>query len=335
MTLADHPRLALYWGAACGGCDMAVLEIGERLLDLAAAVELVFWPCVLDFKRSDVIAMSDGSIDVCLFNGAVRSTEQHELAVLLRRKSKLLVAFGACAHIGGVPGLANLYDREALLSNAYLDCPSASNPDRTLPRALTEINGCELRLPSQWDTVLTLADVVPVDYVVPGCPPTEKMTWSVIEAILNGGLPEPGNTVVGAGDKVVCSECPYEQRETPIMRFVRPHLRAQVSDARQCLLEQGLLCLGPATRSGCEARCLRAAMPCRGCYGPATDVSDQGAKMIGALAGMVEAQGAGGAKPVIDQIIDPMGTLYRFGLASSTLVRRRRQSKGAPERGEG
>jgi threonine dehydrogenase-like Zn-dependent dehydrogenase len=106
MTTKTKPKLALYWAASCGGCEIAVLEIEEKILDVDAAFDIVFWPVAVDFKVKDVEAMEDGAIDVCLFNGAIRTAENEHMAALLRRKSKVLVAFGACACEGAIPALA-------------------------------------------------------------------------------------------------------------------------------------------------------------------------------------------------------------------------------------
>jgi len=96
-------------------------------------VEIVFWPVALDFKRKDVEAMPDVSIAATFLNGAVRTTEQEEMARLLRRKSGLLVAFGSCSHLGGIPGLANLFDRERIFRTVYSESPSTVNPEGVLP----------------------------------------------------------------------------------------------------------------------------------------------------------------------------------------------------------
>ena len=85
-------------------------ELGMDLVAVSKQIEIVFWPCVMDFKYSDVEAMADQEIDVCFFNGAIRTSENEHLARLLRQKSKILIAFGACAHTGGIPGLANTYN---------------------------------------------------------------------------------------------------------------------------------------------------------------------------------------------------------------------------------
>ncbi|HVQ00515.1 MAG TPA: oxidoreductase, partial [Candidatus Thermoplasmatota archaeon] len=121
-------QIALYWGASCGGCEIGMLDIDEKILDLTAAADIVFWPVALDTKYKDVEALADGSIDACFFNGGIRNSEAEHLAKLLRKKSKILISFGACAVSGGVPGLANLSNREGTFTTAYLENPSTDNP---------------------------------------------------------------------------------------------------------------------------------------------------------------------------------------------------------------
>ena len=89
------PKLALYWAASCGGCEIAVLDIQDKILDVANFFDIVFWPVAVDAKIKDVEAMPDQSIDLCLFNGAIRTSENEKMAHLLRQKSKILVAFGS------------------------------------------------------------------------------------------------------------------------------------------------------------------------------------------------------------------------------------------------
>ena len=131
--MTDKPKVAFYWCASCGGCEETVVDLAEKVLDVVAAVDIVFWPVALDFKTKDVEAMADGSITATFINGAVRSTEQEEMAHLLRRKSQVIIAFGACSHMGGIPGLANLSNREGMLATAYRDSPSLVNPGGVMP----------------------------------------------------------------------------------------------------------------------------------------------------------------------------------------------------------
>src|SRR5512136_35077 len=112
-------QIALYWGAGCGGCDVAVLDTNEFILDVAAVADIRLWPIAVDGKYKDVEALEDNELDLTIFDGAVRNSENEHIAKLLRRKSKIMVAFGSCAHMGGIPGLANLTTRDAILTTAY------------------------------------------------------------------------------------------------------------------------------------------------------------------------------------------------------------------------
>jgi F420-non-reducing hydrogenase small subunit len=313
------PKLALYWAASCGGCEIAVLDIEEKILDVANAFDIVFWPCAMDFKYSDVKAMPDKGIDICLFNGAVRTSDNECLARLLRTKSKVLVAFGSCAHEGGIPGLANLNSKEQIFRTAYRETPSTDNPAGVFPQPATEVAAGELELPEFWNTVKTLDQVVPVDYYIPGCPPQSVQIWAVLKTIIDGKELPPQGAVLGAGDKTCCDECSRTRKEKKIKRFYRPH--EIEPDPTECLLDQGIVCMGPATRSGCGALCVKANVPCRGCYGPPPNTLDQGAKMMSALSSVVDAQDPAEAERIISQFVDPVGTLYRFGLAHSSLRR--------------
>jgi F420-non-reducing hydrogenase small subunit len=315
------PKIALYWAAACGGCDVAVLDTNEKILDIANLVDIVFWPIALDFKYHHVRAMADKSIDLCLFNGAIRSTEQEEIARLLRNKSKVMVAFGACACFGGIPALANFTDRAEILQRVYLEAPSNSNEAGTIPLTHTKVAEGELELPELFDTVLTLAQVVEVEYFVPGCPPPVDLILKLVDLYATGKLPPVGAVI--ASDKTCCDECDRKKEEKKITRIYRPH--EIKTDPEKCLLEQGIICCGPATRGGCGLRCVKANMPCRGCFGPPAGVVDQGARLVSAIATVYQGEGEAEIKKMVEEIVDPAGTFYRFGMASSLLQRKRLQ----------
>ena len=319
----SKPKLALYWATSCGGCEIAVLDIEERILDVAEHFDIVFWPVALDFKTKDVEAMPDGGITVCLFNGAIRTDDNEYMAKLLRQKSKLLVAFGSCAHDGGIPALGNTTNRRETFDFIYHESPSTVNPNNAEPETETEVNGFRLKLPAFWDTVRTLDQVVNVDYYVPGCPPQAHQIWSVLETLIgvleNGKPLPPKGAILGAGVKTCCDECPHTREEKKIRRFFRPF--EIIPNPGQCLLDQGILCMGPATRDGCEARCPKVGMPCRGCYGPPPNSRDQGTKMISALASVIDSEDPEEIDSILDGIVDPVGTFYRFSLAKATLGR--------------
>jgi F420-non-reducing hydrogenase small subunit len=314
------PKVALYWAASCGGCEIAVLDIAERILDLAAAVDIVFWPVAIDAKYKDVEAMEDGSIDICLYNGAVRTSENEHVARLLRKKAKVMIAYGSCACEGCIPALANFANRQEIFDYAYTTTPTTVNPEGTRPQTSFKVKEGELRLPAFYDTVKTLDQVVKVDYYVPGCPPVEEQTWAVLETVLKGELPAPG-AVVGAGTTSLCEECPRERKEKKIKRFYRPH--EIVPDPELCLLDQGIICCGVATRAGCGAQCPSVNMPCRGCYGPPEGVIDQGAKLISVLGSVIDSKDSDEIAQACATVLDPAGTAYRFGFANSILRRSR------------
>ena len=318
------PKLALYWAASCGGCEIAVLDTELKVLEIADFFDIVFWPCATDFKYDDVRAMEDGSITLTLFNGAIRNSENYELAKLLRKKSLVLCAFGSCASDGCIPGLANFTNVEEILRYVYEDSPSTVNPAKVRPQPEWNAPEGTLRIPHLWNTVRTLPQVVDVDYIIPGCPPQPDQIKLVVDAVIdilkNGKPLPPKGTVLGASERACCDECPRKKDVKTIKAFVRPH--EIIPDTEICLLEQGILCMGPATRGGCGAKCVQAGVPCRGCYGPPANVRDQGAKMASAIAGVLDADDPAEIEAVVASIPDMLGTFYRFSLPHSTLRRK-------------
>lgn len=338
MTANGKPKLAMYWASSCGGCEISVLNIHEHILTVDQVFDIAFFPCIADFKVKDVESYPDGYIDVCLFNGAIRNSENEEMAHLLRKKSKVLVAFGSCAYEGCIPALSNLTTKQATLEKVYFNNPSIDNPDKVLPQIETEVPEGKLRLPEFYHTVKSLDQVVDVDYFLPGCPPEPHQIWAVLQVVV-GALTEgqplpPAGAVIGAGVTALCDECTREKREKTIKRFYRPY---QIQpDPDQCLLEQGIICMGIATRSGCGALCPSVGIGCRGCYGPPEGVYDQGAKMLSAIASVLDVGDESMDEDVLEELIqeavgtiaDPSGTFYRFSMAHS-ILRRVKNGKGA------
>lgn len=315
-------QLAFYWAASCGGCEIAVLDIDEKILDVISIADILFWPVAMDFKYKDVEAMKDNHLDICFFNGAIRTEEQEHIAKLLRKKSKVMVAFGACAVNGGIPGLANVANKKEVFHTAYLENPSTNNPKKTVPKTSVKVKEGNLTLPDFYDTVKTLDQTVDVDYYLTGCPPTPEQIMTAVGAIAENKLP-PKGSVIGPM-KSVCDECRFEKSEKKITKIKRVYEVDKIED--RCLLEQGIICLGPATRGGCSARCLDANMPCTGCNGPTPNSLDQGAKMISALASILGIEGEEKmsdeeVQKLIDQVVDPIGTFYKYTLPSSLINR--------------
>lgn len=323
--LVDKPKLAIYWAASCGGCEIAFVNLHEKILDVDAALDFMFCPCLLDTKKSHIEALPDKAIAVTLFNGALRTEENVEMARLLRRKSQLLVAFGSCAKGGCVPALANFTTRKELLNSVYRADDSIGNPTAIIPGGTTTIAGSDIHLPDLLGRVRHLAQEVEVDYTVPGCPPESSQIGRVIDMIIAGDLPPRGSTI-GCGNLTVCDDCHLLKGDKKIAAFRRSY--EFYPDTSSCLLEQGLICMGIATRSGCGAPCTKANMPCSGCYGAPDGVSDQGAAMVSALgsvmdigdtAGLSEAELAGRVERFLATIPDYAGLFYKYSLAASIL----------------
>jgi len=164
----SKPKVAFYWCASCGGCEETVVDLAEDILGVVEKVDIVLWPVAMDFKYKDVTAMADKSIFATLLNGAIRSSEQEEMAALLRRKSQYLIAFGSCAHLGGIPSLANQFEREQILKFNYEDAPTVVNEQKVRPQLEFEENGRHLHLPELRHVVRALDQVVDVDFYIPG-----------------------------------------------------------------------------------------------------------------------------------------------------------------------
>jgi F420-non-reducing hydrogenase small subunit len=316
------PKVAFYWCAACGGCEEMVVDLAEGILDVVAAVDIVLWPVALDFKRADVEAMPDRSITVAFINGAIRTTEQEEWVHLLRRKSQVVIAVGACAQMGGIPGLANFSNRAGVFQTVYRDAPSTLNTEGVYPETIHKDNGFTVTLPRFFDTVKALHQVIDVDYYIPGCPPTPQLLSDAVTSLLSGKLPEKGTVL--APDQALCMDCPRKDTKPErlaISEFKRPH--QVLIDQEKCILAQGLLCLGPATRSGCGSRCIEGNMPCTGCFGPTSRVRDYGGKVLSAIAGSADSNDEAEIARILDKIPDPAGTFYRYSLPVSELQRKR------------
>ncbi len=317
----SKPKIGFYWCASCGGCEEAVVDLAEAVLDVVAAVDIVFWPVALDFKRSDVEAMADGEMAACFVNGAIRTSEQAEMAHLLRRKGGCLIAFGSCAQLGGIPGLANFCERDQILDFAYHRSPSVTPGNTVEPRTVTTTERGVLTLPVFEDSVRTLAQTVDVDYFLPGCPPPVKLIAGAVQALLSGNLPPKGSVL--APNIALCDECPRKASKPDhllIDQFRRPHLVK--TDPELCLLAQGLLCMGPVTRSGCDAACVSGQMPCTGCLGPVDEIRDYGAKALSAFASLANADRPETIEAALSGIPDPAGSFYRYSLPASLLFRR-------------
>ncbi|MFC1937712.1 F420-nonreducing hydrogenase [Chloroflexota bacterium] len=217
-------KLAIGLGSTCSGCDVAILDLNEKILDLVESAEIVFWPTAMDFKLSELERLGEGEIDLGFYHGVVRTSEHEHIAHILREKSKALMAFGSCACFGGVPGLCNLTTREDIFRTVYQDTPSTVNPDFVIPKMETKLGKFTLTLPKLYQDAKELHQVVEVDYFLPGCPPVVELIEKLIpilKLIQAGELPPKGPVI--ASDKTLCDECPLRKENKSISRVVRVH----------------------------------------------------------------------------------------------------------------
>jgi len=292
-------RLAEEWFAICGGCEVTILDIGEPLLDILEKVSIVHMPVLMDHKlfgqTGEGTEMEIPEAEVGLIAGGIRSEEHRKLAQEMRKKCKTLIALGSCACYGGIPALANQYMTEDILQKVYRDSVT------------TETNGLpNVDIPAMTDRVYAVSEVVPVDMSLPGCPTTPEMVVGALTALLEGKKYE-------LPAKSVCDDCPTKREKKAVStlkrRFESPEFTpGQPLTEMRCLMEQGFLCLGPATRTGCGGsegtpRCIRAYMPCEGCFGPLSEKANPMVDMMGALSTI-------GLDP--KQIPDRAATFNRF-----------------------
>jgi F420-non-reducing hydrogenase small subunit len=171
------------------------------------------------------------------------------------------------------------------------------------------------------EVVRSLDQFIDVDYYLPGCAPTPKLINEAVGALLAGKLPAKGTVL--APDIALCDECPRKPSKPAtwaFKEFKRPH-QVQI-DPELCMLAQGLICMGPATRGGCEAMCTKGNMPCTGCFGPTSRVKDQGAKILSSITSNIDPKEEDEIDEVLEGIPDPVGTFYRYGLAKSMMRRK-------------
>jgi NAD-reducing hydrogenase small subunit len=170
--VAAKKRIATLWFAGCSGCHMSLLDLDERLLDLARSVDIVKSPLV-DGKEIP-------EVDVALVEGAVANAEHVAEALEVRRKAKVLISFGDCAATGNVSAMRNAVGAEAALERAYRGVET-NDPGGAIPGApgVAALIG----------RVVPLHEVVPVDVVLPGCPPSADLIFYVLSELVEGRMP--------------------------------------------------------------------------------------------------------------------------------------------------
>lgn len=207
------PKLAVWKFASCDGCQLTVLDCEDELLTLADQVDIAYFP---EATR----AMTEGPYDVSIVEGSITTEEDAERIRSIREESGLLITIGACATSGGIQALRNFADVEEFTSVVYAQPEFISTLDRSS----------------------SIAEHVPVDFELRGCPVDKHQLLEVISALLAGRKPQIAH-------HSVCVEC--KRRGNVCVTVAR-----------------GTPCLGPVTQAGCGALCPSFDRGCYGCFGP-------------------------------------------------------------------
>ena len=275
-------RVAEEWLNSCSGCEISIVDLGERILDVLELVEFVHMPVLMDHKYYGQLGegtrIDIPEAELGIITGGLRNEEHLEVAREMRDKCKLIIALGTCATHGGIPALANSFTSEAVLKRYY--STETTDKDQSLPKE---------GVPPLLDAVYALDEKIKVDVYLPGCPPHPDQVFEVLAGLLTGAP-------VSLSDKSVCDFCPTIRKGKGQVKRLRRFLYSpeysaagEPLDKMRCLLEQGFLCMGPVTKGGCGGalivpRCLKARVPCRGCSGPVSHDGNQLLQMLNALA---------------------------------------------------
>jgi F420-non-reducing hydrogenase small subunit len=310
-------KVAEEWLNSCSGCEISLLNIGEALLDLLPELDFVHMPVLMDHKyygqSGEKTRLDIPEAVVGIVSGGIRNEEHLEVAEEMRKKCNVIIALGTCATHGGIPSLINQFHNEDLFERYYRTTETTEPGDTP-----------GLEIPPMLDRCYALDEKIKVDVYLPGCPPHPDYITEAISALLQGRQPD-------LPMKSVCDTCPTRREGkgsvNTISRFTEnAHFNPdEPPSSMRCLLEQGLMCMGPVTRAGCAGahgdspRCISARVPCRGCFGPVKQDGNQLIDMLNALA-------SNGID--FSRMVDRF-SLLRFSGAHRRLIPRRLNSQGA------
>lgn len=237
-------KLNTQWLSGCGGCDVGIVDLHEKILDVVGVVEFNHFPVLTDVKGLP-------PADIGIITGAVRTEHDREAAKAMRAACKKIIAFGTCAAYGGISGASLAHTREELLERAYTKNPTTQGQPPT--RRVSPLE----------HTVQPIDEVIAVDLYLPGCPPHATFIFDALLSLVEGRPPK-------AGDENVCGRCNRQMTKTDVTQMRAAH--EGTPDPKTCFLSQGYACLGSVTLDRCLAPCPAKGVPCAGCAGPTMQV---------------------------------------------------------------
>jgi coenzyme F420-reducing hydrogenase gamma subunit len=208
-----QPKLAVWKFSSCDGCQLSLLDCEDELLAVTERIEIAYF---LEATRAQI----KGPYDISLVEGSITTEDEEERIHKIRRQSKVLITIGACATAGGIQALKNFADVDDFIKTVY------AHPEfiKTLHKSTA------------------IADHVPVDMELRGCPISKAQLLEVLSAYLAGRKPNVPN-------HSQCIEC-------------------KMSGSVCVMVTQGKACLGPVTQAGCGNICPTFDRGCYGCFGP-------------------------------------------------------------------
>jgi len=242
--MAEKIRLSVEWLSACSGCEVGIVDLHERLLEVFAEVDIVRLPILMDTK---------GYVpaDVGLVTGCVRTEHDVEAAQKMRESCKSIIAFGTCPVYGGPQGAAYAHTKSELLDRAF--GPNSETVSKRMPGGVPEL----------LEEVLPLDSVIDVDLYLPGCPPHAAYIFEAIMALVRNREPQIGR-------KSVCFHCNRTMKKTDVAEIKR--MTDEKCDPDVCFLSQGYLCFGSVTLDRCQSPCPKSGVPCFSCGGPTESI---------------------------------------------------------------
>ena len=238
-------QVSFEWLSGCSGCEISVVDLHERLLDVLDDIELVRLPILMDVKDYPKATLG-------IVTGALRTEHDVHAVHEMRNSCDKILAFGVCAVYGGPQGAAYAHKPCELEQAVYQSNPTTrtdfvpSDVPATLPEGVRPIDS-----------------EIDVDLYLPGCPPHASYVAQALKAVVTGTVPE-------FGAPNVCFRCRRTMQHSDVVALRRSHDGPVAGDV--CFMSQGILCMGSVTLDRCLAPCPQHGTACTGCAGPSENV---------------------------------------------------------------
>lgn len=242
--MGDKARVSIEWLSGCSGCELGIVDLHEKLLEVLDEIELVRIPILMDTK--DYV-----QADVGLITGSLRTEHDIHAARAMREACGAIIAFGTCPVYGGPHSSAYPHTTQELLDGAFLHNPT------------TRTSVAPDDVPKLLEGNRPLDSEIEVDLYLPGCPPHAAYIFEGLMALLRGREPTFGH-------RNVCFNCERTMRKTDVSEIRRTYDGAFEPDV--CFLSQGCLCFGSVTLDRCMAPCMKVGVPCFSCGGPSQPI---------------------------------------------------------------